>query len=116
MDLSAATGLNPGTPVEPWKVAFFKYWKIAHSIVGSNFEITCERFLPKLDATTGLSPTGDFRWSPNTDENPDQAADEAVWVYGTGTTWAEYNSLTLTGATEVIIGAASAAVIALLTF
>ena len=125
MDLSGATALADIVAAsEPWKAGFFGYWVVAHNEVGTNFEIVGQRFLPSLDATTGKSPAGDFRWSPITEENPDPANDVSVWIYGTAQNWTKYTfggtgnsaTYTLAGATQLIVGAASAAVLALLTF
>ena len=125
MDLSGSSPLaDPVVAGEPWKAGFLGYWVVTHNEVGTNFEIMGQRFLPKLDETTGKSPAGDLRWSPITTENPDPASDVAVWIYGTAQNWTKYSfggsavsaTYTLTGATELIVGAASAAVLALLTF
>ena len=108
--------LSTGVPITEtcaWNAGFNKLWSIAHTKDASNYHVTAYRFLPKL--SNDVSPTGDFRFAPISDKNPDQASDTAVWVYNSPTSWAEY-SVTLAGATEVIIGAASAAVVALLTF
>lgn len=115
-DAVAVSSIPPmASPTYTWEEGFKKRWVITHTNVGGVIEVTGQRFLPRL-GDDGKSPTDDLRWSPNTDENPDQASDVSVWYHDSATWSKNLLGATLTGATEVVIGAASAAVIALLTF
>ena len=70
LDLSGESEMTALTSAETWKQGWNKYWKISYVDDGSNnFDITCQRFLPKL--TDNASPAGDFRFSPNSSDNPD---------------------------------------------
>ena len=97
-----------------WYAGFNKLWSISYETDASNHQVTGARFLPNL--VNNVSPTGDFRFAPATSENPDQASDSSVWVYGgTGASQITKNTVAFTGATS-LLGAASVAIALLMAF
>lgn len=106
LDLSGESAVTTDCP---WMAGFLKTWIVTYTEDSSNFHITGWRFLPDYDSDSGVSPSGDYRFSPNNDQNKDAATDIAAWVYTSPATWGEYAIATVEGATQLVVGAASAA-------
>ena len=74
-------------------------------------QFTCDRFLAKPDTSD------DYRFAPDNSKNGVGTDDIELWEYQTGTTWAEYTFTDgVKGATGVVVGAAGAALLSLLSF